>query len=187
MNELTQDKEQSFNIHSHLSSRNLDTNIHRTLIDEKENTATFFSYNLSGQIVGYQQYRPLGNKYEYQHPKLGKYFTYRNRHIPTVALFGMESYNFTPDILFIVEGVFDAARLTSKGISCVATMSNNPPKDYKNFFSCLPRKTVVICDGDGAGIKLAKFGDIYEVVPKEFKDLGDAPDDYINFLIERYC
>lgn len=177
----------TFNIHSHLSSRFLDTSIHRTIIDEEENVATFFLYNLSGQIVGYQQYRPLGDKYEYhQNPKLGKYFTYRNRHNPTVALFGLESYDFTPNILFIVEGVFDAARLTSKGISCVATFCNNPPKDYRNFFSCLSRKTVVVCDGDKAGRRLAKFGDRYCVVPEEYKDLGAAPDDFINFLIEEY-
>ena len=176
----------TFNIHSHLSSRFLDVNIHRTLIDEEEQVATFFLYNLSGQIVGYQQYRPLGEKYDYQNPRTGKYFTYRNKHHPTVALFGLESYDFTPDILFVVEGVFDAARLTSQGISCVATLCNNPPRDYQNFFTCLPRKVVIVCDGDKEGIKLAKFGDNYMVVPKEFKDLGAAPDDYIKFLIERF-
>lgn len=176
----------TFNIHSHLSSRFLDTNLHRTLIDEEEQVATFFLYNLSGQIVGYQQYRPLGEKYDYQNPKTGKYYTYRNSDYPTVALFGLESYHFTPDILFVVEGVFDAARLTSKGVSCVATLCNNPPKDYCNFFSCLPRKVVIICDGDDAGSELTKFGDNYIVVPEEFKDLGAAPDDYVNFVVERF-
>lgn len=176
----------TFNIHSHLFSRFLDTSIHRTIIDEEENVATFFLYNLSGKIVGYHQYRPLGEKIIFNHPKLGKYYTYRNRHQPTVALFGMESYDFTSNILFIVEGVFDAARLTSRGISCVATCCNNPPKDYINFFSCLSRKTVVICDGDAAGRKLAKFGNDYEIVPEEYKDLGDAPEDYVNFLINKY-
>ncbi len=177
----------TFNIHSHLSSRFLDTKIHRTLIDEEENVATFFLYNLSGQLVGYQQYRPLGDKNTFQHPKQGKYYTYRNRNYPTVALFGLESYHFTPDILFVVEGVFDATRFTSKGISCVATCCNNPPKDYKNFFTCIPRKTIVVCDSDSAGIKLSKFGDTYVVVPEEYKDLGAAPEEYIDFLIRRYC
>lgn len=176
----------TFNIHSHLSSRFLDTNIHRTLIDEEEQVATFFLYNLSGQIVGYQQYRPLGEKHVFNDPKTNKYYTYRNKAQQTVALFGLESYHFTPDILFIVEGLFDATRLTSRGISCVATLCNSPPKDYKNFFSCIPRKTVVVCDGDGAGSKLAEFGDNYIVVPEKFKDLGAAPDDYINFLVERF-
>jgi len=176
----------TFNIHSHLSSRFLDVNIHRTLIDEEEQVATFFLYNLSGQIVGYQQYRPLGEKYDYQNPKTGKYYTYRNSDYPTVALFGLESYYFTPDILFVVEGVFDAARLTSRGISCVATLCNSPPKDYRNFFSCLPRKVVIICDNDSSGKKLSKFSDNYIVVPEEFKDLGAAPNDYINFVVERY-
>lgn len=176
----------TFNIHSHLSSRFLDVNIHRTLIDEEKNVATFFLYNLSGQIVGYQQYRPLGEKYDYQNPKTGKYYTYRNSDYPTVALFGLESYHFTPDILFVVEGVFDAARLTSRGISCVATLCNSPPKDYRNFFSCLPRKVMIICDNDVSGKKLSKFSDNYIVVPEEFKDLGAAPNDYINFVVERY-
>lgn len=177
----------TFNIHSHLSSRFLDTTIHRTIIDEEENVATFFLYNLSGQLVGYQSYRPLGAKNIFNNPKLGKYYTYRNKNSPTVALFGLESFYFTPDILFITEGIFDAARLTSRGISCVATLCNNPPKDYYNFFSCLPRKVVVVCDGDSAGQKLSRFGDRYIVVPDSFKDLGAAPDDYIDFLIRRYC
>ena len=46
---------------------------------------------------------------------------------------------------------------------------------------------MVVCDGDSAGQKLSKFGDRYIVVPDEFKDLGAAPDDYIDFLIRRYC
>ena len=176
----------TFNIHSHLSSRFLDVNLHRTLIDEDEQVATFVLYNLSGQIVGYQQYRPLGEKKVFNNPKTGKYYTYRNSDYPTVALFGLESYHFTPDILFVVEGVFDAARLTSKGVSCVATLCNNPPKDYRNFFSCLSRKVVIICDSDASGKKLSKFGDNYIIVPEKFKDLGAAPDDYVNFVVERY-
>jgi hypothetical protein len=175
------------NIYSKLERRQMDLNIHRALIDEELNIASFLLYNLSGQIVGYQQYNPNGNKQIFNSKLEGKYYTYRNKTVPTVAIFGMETYDFTSDNLFIVEGMFDAARLTSKKVSCVAVLCNNPPADYRNLFSCFPKRTVVVCDNNKPGLMLAPFGDTYEVVPDEYGDLGDCPDSYVDYLVERYC
>jgi hypothetical protein len=41
-------------------------------------------------------------------------------------------------------------------------------------------------ENDDAGRKLANFGDYVEVVPDN-KDLGEAPDDYVQFLVNKYC
>lgn len=65
-------------------------------------------------------------------------------------------------------------------------MSNNPPKDYKNWFQLLGRPIVAVCDNDAAGRKLAKFGNFVEIVP-EGKDLGDAPEPYVRFLVSHYA
>lgn len=166
----------------HLKKRHLDIELHRPAVDEVERVATFFLYNLSGQIVGYQQYRPEGEKRPQNNPKQGKYFTYRKQ--PTIAVFGVESLHLTPHVVFLTEGVFDAARITSKGYSALATLSNDPTQDLKNFLLCLNRKVVAVCDNDAAGRKLAKFGDC--CVFTTDKDLGDSSEEYVTQLLETW-
>ena len=57
----------------HLKSRHLDLELHRPVLDEAEGVVTFYLWNLSGQLVGYQQYRPSGEKKPQNNPKQGKY------------------------------------------------------------------------------------------------------------------
>jgi DNA primase len=152
------------------------------MVDELERVATFFLYNLSGQIVGYQQYRPEGEKKPQNNPKLGKYFTYRKQ--PTVALWGVESLHLTPNVVFLTEGVFDACRITERGFSALAVLSNNPGTDLKNWLSMLNRKVVAVCDNDDAGRKLAKYGDC--CVFTTDKDLGDSSEEYVTELLKSY-
>ena len=99
----------------HLKDRHVDLELHRPAIDEVERVATFYLYNLSNQFVGYQQYRPDANKTKNNHPKLARYFTYRKQ--PTLAVWGLESLHLTPHVVFLTEGIFDAARLTERGYS----------------------------------------------------------------------
>jgi DNA primase len=86
--------------------------------------------------------------------------------------------------MFLTEGVFDAARLTERGYSAVAVLSNNPTSDLKNWLMCLHRKVVAVCDNDTAGKRLAKFGD--QCVFTTDKDLGDSSDEYVTELLETY-
>ena len=174
------------NIKTHLKQRHLDLELHRPILDEELNIATFLLYNLSGQLVGYQQYQPKGCKKVFNCPKKGKYYTYRNKTQPTIAIWGLESYYISDGPIFLTEGIFDACRMTEVGQSAFATLANNPPKDYKNWLEMLNRPIIVVCDNDDAGRKLAKFGDYVEVVPDD-KDLGEAPDDYVQFLVNKYC
>lgn len=168
---------------AHLKSRHLDLELHRPVLDYEYNTVTLYCWNLSGQLVGYQQYNPLGDKKVFNNKLEGKYYTYRK--LPTVTMWGVESLCLSDGAVYLTEGVFDAARLTSLGKSALAALSNNPPKDYKNWLKMLNRPVVAVCDNDDAGKKLAKFGDYVEMVP-EGKDLGEASDAYVRHLMSKY-
>lgn len=167
----------------HLKTRHLDVELHRPAVDEDERVATFYMYNLSGQVVGYQQYRPEGLKKPNNNPREGKYFTFRQA--PTVGVWGVESLHLTPHVVFVTEGLFDAARLTQRGVSAVAVFTNNPGKDVMNWLSMLGRKVVVVCDGDNAGAKLAKYGDV-SLCLLGGKDLGECSDDYVDMLVKEF-
>lgn len=167
----------------HLKNRHLNVELHRPMVDEVERVATFFLYNLSGALVGYQQYRPEGEKKPNNNPKEGKYFTYRKQ--PTHTVWGVESLHLSPNVVFVCEGLFDAARLTERGYSALAVLSNNPSPDLRNWLTMLNRKVVAVCDNDAAGRKLAKFGDV--AVFCEDHDLGDSTDEYVNELVRRFA
>ena len=166
----------------HLRDRHLDLELHRPVVDEVNRVATFYLYNLSGQLVGFQQYRPEGEKKRQNHAREGRYYTYRKQ--PTLAFWGVESLHLSPNVVFLTEGVFDAARLTEQGYSALAVLSNNPSPDLRNWLTMLNRKVVAVCDNDDAGRKLAKFGDC--CVFTTDKDLGDSSDEYVKNLLESY-
>lgn len=170
------------NLVEHLKSRHLDLELHRPVLDLENNVATFYLYNLSGQLVGFQQYRPLASKAPSNHPRESRYFTYRKQ--PTLALFGVESLHLTPDVVFLTDGVFDACRLTELGVSALAVLSNDPTPQLHEFLKCLNRRVVVVADNDTAGRKLAKFG--HDVVFCEEKDLGDSSEEFVRELVYKY-
>ena len=161
----------------HLKTRHVDLTLHTPSI--ASDTATFMLYNLSGQLVGYQQYRPFADKKKSNDSK-GRYHTwYKDK----VAVWGLESLHLTPGVVFVTEGIFDAARLTECGVSALAVLSNNPSRDVKNFLSSLGSVIVAVCDNDAAGRKLAKLGDV--VVYTEDKDLGDSSQEFVDALVAR--
>lgn len=168
----------------HLHSRHLDLKLHCPVLDVENDLVTFYLWNLSGNLCGYQQYRRFGlKKGQGLNPKEAKYFTYKKQ--PTVVAFGVESLHLTPHVVFLTEGVFDAARLTARGYSALAALSNDPSQDLYNFLHCLGRRVVAVCDNDAAGKRLAKFG--HEAVFTEDKDLGDSSEDYVTELLQRYA
>ena len=173
------------NLKQHLIDRHLNLELHRPILDEELNIATFLLYNLSGQLVGYQQYNPSGNKHIFNSKLEGKYYTYRNKNQPTIAIWGLESYYISSGPIFLTEGIFDACRMTKVGKTAFATLTCSPPKDYRNWLMMLNRPIVVVCDNDAVGRKLAKFGNYVEVVP-EGKDLGESSDDYVQYLVNKY-
>lgn len=170
------------NLVEHLKSRHLDLELHRPVLDHENSVVTFYLYNLSGNLVGFQQYRPLGTKTRQNNTREGRYFTYRKQ--PTITVFGVESLDLSPHVVFLTEGVFDAARLTQLGYSALATLSNDPNLDLRNFLYMLNRTTVAVCDNDPAGRRLAKFGQ--HAVFTEEKDLGDSSPEFVQSLLTRF-
>jgi hypothetical protein len=169
-------------IEQHLKQRRLDTYIHKTWIDKEKDIATFALWNLSGQLIGYQRYNPEGSK-KANTPADAKYYTFCNSQS---ALWGLESFTFS-NTLFVCEGVFDAAAITSLGYSAIAVFSNNPSAPVRNWLYIVKqsRKIVTICDNDEPGKKLARYGHCSHQV-SGYKDLGDSPVEYVESVIRQY-
>jgi DNA primase len=166
----------------HLKRRHMNLELHRPIVDEEERVATFYLYTVTGKFVGYQQYRPDSDKTKNNHPKEARYFTYRKQ--PALAVWGVESLHLSPNVVFLTEGIFDACRFTEIGYSAVASLTNNPQADLKNWLRMLHRRVVAVCDNDTAGKRLAKFG--HQAVFTEQKDLGDESEDFVLNLIKNY-
>jgi hypothetical protein len=174
------------NLVEHLKSRYMNLDLHRPALNREEVSATFYLWNLSGALVGYQVYRPLSDKVKRNDPREGRYYTYRNK--STLCVWGVESLHLKSDIVFLTEGIFDAARMTSRGYPALAVLSNNSGHDLSNWLMCLAgRRVVSVCDSGAAGRKLAKFGNYSETVPGEDSDLGSVDDAYVDYLVNKYC
>lgn len=130
-----------------------------------EDTITFPLFSFDKKLVGYQQYRPNGNKTARKDPKLGKYFTY----LPKGAsgVWGLESLHLSPNIIIICEGIYKACRFHVAGYSAIAVLGNNPIhlKQQLELLS-LTSTLIVVPDPDKAGLKLIRYGQ-YNLVPKQ--------------------
>ena len=179
---------------THIHNRHVDTDLHRVWVDDESHVAVFPLWNLSGEMAGYQSYRPDADKVK-KNDEYGRYYTYRGlklvrNHNKTVAVWGLESWNLG-NTLFVTEGIFDAARITKLGASAVAMLSNDPSPSARNWVECVRqnRPVVAVCDPGSAGRKLAKLGchvHTMSVPGLPDADLGDAPLDYVKNLIECY-
>jgi DNA primase len=134
---------------NHLKSRGMDTSLYRCSLTE--DSATFYLYNLSGQIVGYHVYRPNSPK-KHNNPKDAKYFTYCKH----LGVFGLEYENPNDDRTFVVEGIFKAATLHRLGYNAIAVLGATP-KHLKGWFGSLGRNLVAIGDDDAAGRQLVSI------------------------------
>lgn len=140
-------------LEDHLKSRGMNTNLYHVCYDENEMIASFFLYNLSGQIVGYQQYRPLSKDKKTNNVKEARYFTYLPRQVNGV--FGLEVLNEADKTIYIVEGIFKAAILHRLGFNSIAVLSSTP-KQLKPWFRIMKQQydLIAIGDNDSAGKQL---------------------------------
>lgn len=149
----------------------------RFSIDTEKNILTLYTYNLSGQITGYHNYRPDRGKSGSFHPYEKRYFTKGKKDEPNI--WGIETLtiphylkNNPNRFLFVNEGIFDACQFHRIGFPALAVLSNDPKK-LRNFFFLLSQNwnLIFVCDGDDAGKRLDKYGRSFTMPGKT--DMGD--------------
>jgi hypothetical protein len=185
-------------IEKHLLSRGVDPNKTAVIIDEESGFATFLLYNLSGQLVGYQQYNPKGtkdfpgrgkhaSKFSEDQKSLMKYYTYIGRggdkSTHKIAVWGVETLD-ERQYLFVTEGIFDAIKVKNAGHPVIAVLANHP-KPLRDWFRALAKFVIAIEDNDAAGKKLSTVADASYVVPEPYHDLGDMPQEEVNVFIKK--
>lgn len=141
----------------HLKERGMNPDLYKPAYGYSAGKVTFYLYNLTGQLVGYQHYRPMaGKKRQRNDPKFGRYFTYCPAQ--TIAVFGLECLDPTKDVLYVTEGVFKAAVLHRLGYNAIAVLTSTP-KHMKSWFRILKRQynLIAIGDADDAGRKLVNI------------------------------
>lgn len=143
----------------HLKERHLDIGLYSG-IQLSDDIVFFPLWNLSGQMVGYQQYRPLGEKKVYHNLEVGKYFTHTTKvgNNSSLGVWGLETLCHNDDTVYLVEGIFKACRFHNFGLNAIAVLGNNP-KHLTEWLRTLDYCVYAICDGDEAGAALAKHGD----------------------------
>lgn len=165
-------------LEEHLKKRHMQVGRYNGIsVDQESGVVVFPLWNLSGKMVGYQQYRPFADKKKKNHPKEGRYYTYLSgdKRCKEMGMWGLESLDYNPDVVVICEGIFDACRLHNAGIPCLALL-NSSYKYYKNFLTCLGRKVYKVEDGYGSS--LGPYQGI--ILPEGVDDLGDCSEDQVD-------
>ena len=131
-------------------------------VSVEEQKVVFPLYNLSGKMVGYQNYYWKGSKSQ-NNIESGKYFTHQDRN--KLGFIGVEWWQCSHSgPLFVCEGAWEALALSSLGNS-IAVLTNNP-KHIRQQLDVLPLKTVAVCQNDRAGLELGNLTDEMVVLPK---------------------
>lgn len=166
-------------IHQHLLDRHFsEEEIIKSalIIDEQESITTFLMYNASGQLTGYQEYRPKASKEKNNIRGESRYWTYMVK--GNVSYWGQHSLDRDKRVLFLTEGIMDAARLSSNGYQAIATLSNNP-KHLRRLIDIwkATNRVIALCDNDKAGRALGKFA--HECIVME-SDVNDASEEELS-------
>jgi len=164
----------------HLEDRHVADGLYSVYTDEVEGVATFLLRDGIGALTGYQQYRPDAGKEKKNHPREGRYFTYKTA--GRIAVFGMETFGWSRP-LFITEGIFDCVRLHNEGLSSLALLSNDP-KGLRQWLWTLQRPIYAVCDSGSPGIKMAKLAHRYWVC--ENGDLGSMTEDEVSHIVQQF-
>ena len=173
-------------VEQHLLSRGLDLRRTRVIVDDEAGLAVFLLFNVSGQLVGYQQYRPGAEK-SGNEPRLNRYFTRRGDEGKSkkLAVWGLETVTSDVSVVYVVEGIFDAVKLHNADRAAVAILTSNPGP-LGGWLRVLGKRTIGILDNDhtasqAGGIRGSTSKSF--VVPDPYKDLGDMPQDEVNDFI----
>ena len=179
------------NIEQHLKDRGVDPDKIKVIVDKESNIANFLLYNLSGQLIGYQQYNPNKPKEHYKGEwgkDLVKYYTYVSKEgtgkDTFISVWGLQNIDFDTDKeIWITEGIFDAVKLVNAGLPALAVLTSTPSSQLKQWFRITGKKIIAILDSDDAGSKLKSTADVAYVTPKPYKDLGEMPQKEVNEFV----
>lgn len=167
------------NMYQHLQDRHLNTHLYNGVL-VYDDVVVFFLWNLSGQLCGYQQYNPNATKEKRNHPREGRYYTslHGDKYEKPLAVWGLESYNYRNDVLFITEGIFDACRFHNLGYPAVALLSSSY-KPYRNWLTSTGRKVYAVEDDHGSS--LGPYTKIN--IPPHRADAGECTNEEILYAI----
>jgi hypothetical protein len=183
-------------LEAHLRGRGLNPENYNVLLDKESGFAYFLLFNLSGQMVGYQRYNPKGEKNlkgdrDNKDAKYYNYITKESKGVSKLAVWGLDTLQPNSNILFMVEGIFDAVKIHGAGYPAIAVLTNDP-QHLKPWLKAMANlKTVCIIDSDDeengfAGNKLAKAGDYSFVIDdSRYHDLGDMPQEIATKFIQK--
>jgi len=180
------------NIEQHLRDRGVDPDKISVIYDKDFNSAHFLLYNLSGQLIGFQQYNPNKpkNHFKGEHMRdLVKYYTYISKEgrgkDSFIAVWGLENIDFDKaKEIFITEGIFDANKLVNAGVPALAVLTSTPSKSMKQWFNLLPQKIIAILDADDADSLLKSTANESYVTPNPYKDLGEMPQEEVDAFVK---
>tara|TARA_R110002020_G_scaffold41921_2_gene123197 strand:- start:1294 stop:1872 length:579 start_codon:yes stop_codon:yes gene_type:complete len=174
-------------INTHLLERGLDISKYQAHMCQETVCATFWLFNLSSNIVGYQTYRPNSEKGRRsgERASLMKYYNFVSKPCASrdaqIAVWGLETVHLHDNIMFLTEGIFDAVKLHALGLPAIAVLCNNP-KHLKSWIKGMSKTTIAVCDNDSAGKKLASIAN-YAIFPNDDNDLGDMTEEEAKKLL----
>jgi len=180
-------KNQELSLAQHLRDRGLMLEMYSDVfVSETDGVATFLLWNLSGQLVGYQVYNPNGTKKEKTNLKNMKYRTQvgGSFHQP---VWGLCSIRPETKVVFLVEGVFDAAKLHVAGFAALAIFSSAGSKQLTQFLNLLPYRLISILDNDDSSKSFSSFSDVVLVTPSPYKDVGEMPIEELKNFLNEHC
>ena len=160
----------------HLKSRHLQLERYSGIY-VSEDVTCFTLWNLSGQMCGYQQYRPNAAKEKKNDPREGRYYTsiHGKKNEKPLAVWGLETLDYRNDLLIVTEGIFDACRFHNYDIPAVALLSSSW-KHYRNWLLSLGR--VIYKAEDENGSSLGPFPNI----PCPEKDFGECTEEQMELV-----
>lgn len=169
-------REQSL-LRDHLISRGMNPSLYK--IQYGEGVVTFYLYN-GDKLVGYQQYNPNQTNKKCNHPRDSRYYTYLPKEVD--GLFGLEQDSGAGPI-FVVEGIFKAAKLHRLGYNAVACLGANP-KRLRSLFKIwkATRRVIAIGDPDKAGAQLVSLVGSGAISPADLDEMLDS--DVVKFVVD---
>lgn len=163
----------------HLRTRGLNPELYTIWYGDNDEVV-FPLHNLQGTLVGVLRYRPWGDK-KSKNPDLAKYKPSMPK--ATLGFFGVETLAY-PGPVYLVEGVFKAAKLHNLGFCALAILGSDATFLRDQIFLLRQFRGVVgIGDNDAAGKKFVKdVGDGFTT----YKDLDELEDDEVRSMIDGY-